>query len=656
MRKTTLHGGALAALALMLVLVVATPGAPLGIVSDAPVADAAMHGDVATVRALLRDGADVNAPQGDGMTALHWAAQNGDADLLEVLLYAGASVTSTTRLGGYTPLHLAARAGQSETVAGLLAAGSDAARYTDTGVTALHLAAEAGSAAAVSELIEAGVEVDVRDQGAERTPLMFAAAYNRIDAMRVLLDAGADVSAQTRVIDYVERSREDTRDRQRRERIVEAAKEPQPRAARGGGRQPAAGARGAQRGAQAQEPPDPDTTPDRRAGATTPPDPDTTPDRRVGATTPPDPDTTPDRRAGATTPPDPDIPDEPDDDGSAPAADRNVPRALNGTEQIGKQGGFAAIHYAARDGHYEAALMLLDAGTDIDLPTAGDDSTPMLTAIINGNFDLAKEMLDRGADPNLVSEDGVGPLFAVINNEWQLRTWYPQPTAGQQQQISYLELMRALLDAGADPDQRLEQHLWYAAYNAGRMGVEFAGATAFWRAAYACDVAAMKLLVEYGADPNISTMQLASGRGGRGGADEDDPSGMPPVPPGGPHVHPLLAATGVGFGTSRVGQQHRHVPDGWLPAVQYLVGELGVDVNVRDADGYSAVHNAASRGDNEVIQYLVDHGADVTFVSRRGQTTVDMANGPQQRVNPFPETIALLESLGAINNHNCIGC
>jgi hypothetical protein len=217
--------------------------------------------------------------------------------------------------------------------------------------------------------------------------------------------------------------------------------------------------------------------------------------------------------------------------------------------------------------------------------------------------------------------------------------------------------MRALLDAGADPNQRLAQHIWYAAYNAGRMGVEFAGATPFWRAAYACDVTAMKLLVEYGADPNISTMKLASSRGGRGrNDDEDDPSGMPPVPPGGPDVHPLLAATGVGFGTSRVGQQHRHVPDGWLPAVQYLVGELGVDVNVRDANGYSAIHNAASRGDNEVIQYLVDHGADVTFVSRRGQTTVDMANGPQQRVNPFPDTIALLESLGAVNNHNCISC
>jgi ankyrin repeat protein len=90
--------------------------------------------------------------------------------------------------------------------------------------------------------------------------------------------------------------------------------------------------------------------------------------------------------------------------------------------------------------------------------------------------------------------------------------------------------------------------------------------------------------------------------------------------------------------------------------VKYLVEELGADVNARDHDGYSAVHHAAARGDNELIMYLVSQGADVTHVSRRGQTTVDVANGPQQRVQPFPETIALLEGLGAMNNHNCQSC
>ena len=81
-----------------------------------------------------------------------------------------------------------------------------------------------------------------------------------------------------------------------------------------------------------------------------------------------------------------------------------------------------------------------------------------------------------------------------------------------------------------------------------------------------------------------------------------------------------------------------------LPAVKYLVEELHVDVNARDHDGNTALHHAAARGDNEMIQYLVSKGADVTAVNREGQTTADMANGPVQRMQPFPETIKLLES------------
>ena len=77
-----------------------------------PVADAAMAKDTATVRQLLKGGADVNAAQGDGMTALHWAAIHGDAALAEMLLVAGANVRATTRIGGFTPLHLATQSGR----------------------------------------------------------------------------------------------------------------------------------------------------------------------------------------------------------------------------------------------------------------------------------------------------------------------------------------------------------------------------------------------------------------------------------------------------------------------------------------------------------------------------------------------------------------
>jgi ankyrin repeat protein len=79
-------------------------------------------------------------------------------------------------------------------------------------------------------------------------------------------------------------------------------------------------------------------------------------------------------------------------------------------------------------------------------------------------------------------------------------------------------------------------------------------------------------------------------------------------------------------------------------------------VNGRDGDGYTPMHHAAARGDNEMILYLVSKGADPKAVSRRGQTTVDMANGPVSRISPFPETIELLEKMGAKNNHRCQSC
>ena len=81
--------------------------------------------------------------------------------------------------------------------------------------------------------------------------------------------------------------------------------------------------------------------------------------------------------------------------------------------------------------------------------------------------------------------------------------------------------------------------------------------------------------------------------------------------------------------------------------MRYLVDELGHDVNTRDSNGYSALHHAASRGDHEMIFFLMERGADPTVVSRRGQTTADMANGPTQRVQIFPETVALMVKLGS---------
>jgi uncharacterized protein len=300
---------------------------------------------------------------------------------------------------------------------------------------------------------------------------------------------------------------------------------------------------------------------------------------------------------------------------------------------------------------------LLDAGADINQPSAGDKTSPLLIATINGHFDLAQLLLEKGADPAAASENNATPLYAALNVEWAPKSLYPQPRAQVNQKTTYLELMKAFLDKGADPNLRLNKKVWYSGYSFDLSGVDETGATAFWRAAYASDVEAMKLLVSYGADPNIRTKRIA-GRGRFGDVDREvkDVSGLPPVPVGGPAVTPLQAAAGVGYGEGFAANSHRFAPTGMLAAVKYLIEELQVDVNAYDHEGNTALHHAAARGDVEMIEYLVSKGADVHAVSREGRTTADMANGPVQRTQPFPEAVALLEKLGSKNNHKCVSC
>ena len=562
---------------------------------DSPVADAAMRGDGAAVLALIASGADVNAAQGDGMTALHWAARNGDPILARTLLEAGADVGAGTRIGRYTPLHVAAQAAAGEVVEMLLGAGADAEAPIEVGGAArpLHLAAASGSELAVAALVAAGADVNATEESWGQTPLIFAASNGRTAAVRTLLEAGADPAVHTRVMDVAARAVSDRIERSERNKRVQEGQPWGPEVA------------AAVRQQQAEQ--------NRRA--------------------------------------------------LAEAASRvedetrmiEEPEPLSYGELVGGHGGLTALLHAAREGHAEAALALVDAGADLNRVSAGDGTSPILMATINGHYDLAMRFLELGADPTIASHAGATPLFAAINTHWAPKSRYPQQHIYMQQDHTYLEVMEKLLAAGADPNVRLAKHLWFMSFNFDLLQIDARGATAFWRAAYALDVEAMELLVAHGADPSVPTRKVPSRRYGRGG-DDTDHSGLPPVPVDGPAVYAIHAASGVGYGQGFAGNAHRHVPDGWVPAVRYLVEELGADVNARDHDGYSPMHHAAARGDNELIRYLVERGADVTLVSRRGQTTVDMANGPVQRIQPFPETIALLESLGAVNNHNCVSC
>ncbi|MBK9409562.1 MAG: ankyrin repeat domain-containing protein [Gemmatimonadetes bacterium] len=336
-------------------------------------------------------------------------------------------------------------------------------------------------------------------------------------------------------------------------------------------------------------------------------------------------------------------------------------RSLSYGELVGKSGGLTPLLFAVRQGHSASVLALLAAGADVNQVSAGDHTSPLLMATINGQFDLAMVLLGKGAKPTLASDAGTTPLYATINVQWAPKSLYPQPTAQLQQETGHLALMEALIKGGADVNARLNKHLWFMSYNFDLLGVNSEGATPFWRAAYGLDIPAMKLLLANGADPKVATKKPAGRLRGDDappaeGAAPKDESGLPPIPVGGPGVFPIHAASGVGYGEGYAANSHRHAPDAWIPAVKYLIEAVGADVNARDHNGFTPLHHAAARGDNALIEYLLSKGADIHAVARRGQTVADMANGPVQRIPPFVETVKLLEKLGSKNSNKCKSC
>jgi len=557
-----------------------------------------LQGGVLAVVLATAFGAAVRAH--DGADTVVEAARVGDVDAVRSLLKRGGDVNQAQG-DGMTALHYAAQSGQVDLVQMLLSAGANVRATTRLGgYTPLHLASLGGHASAVAALIASGASAESRTTTGA-TALMLAARSGSVETVNRLIENGAPVNAtdsangQTALMVAAGLDRAD---------VVRALV-----------------ARGAQTALTSTVVNLTKLTQEVEA------------DPLNGQVR---------RNAPATA--------------SEAAQVAGLTRPYTYNELISAQGGLSALHFAARQGSASSVAALVESGAALDQPSPGDRATPLLVAVINGHFDVARYLLEKGANPNQVSEAGVSPLYAALNVQWAPIAAYPQPRAHLQQQTTYLDMMRLLLERGADPNMRINRKVWYSSYNFDQSNVDEIGATPFWRAAYAADVDAMALLVKAGADPSISTMKPMAQRFGGGVAAAVDKSGLPPVPVGGPNVTPLQAAAGVGYGFGFAANSHHYAKTGMLAAVKYLVDVTGADVNARDADGNTALHHAASRGDNAMIQYLIDKGAVVTYVNRAGQTTVDMANGPVQRTQPFPETIALLEKLGAVNNHKCVSC
>ena len=529
------------------------------------------------------------------------AASKGDRDGVRALLKTGLDVNEAQG-DGTTALHWAAMKGDADLAQMLIYAGANVRATTRLGAyTPLYLAAKGGYSAVVAALLAAGADAKATTTNGT-TPLMIAAAAGDTRTITALVENGADINAkdgakgETPLMFAAAFNRTDA------VKLLLA------------------------RGADHQA-----TTKVVDLFALT------APEEEAMA-----------RGAGGNAP---------RPAGNRPADIAGATRGYRYNELISTQGGLTALLFAARQGYADTVKALVEGGADLNQLNAGDQTSPLLMAIINGHFDLAADLIEKGAKPTVAAFNGATPLYAVLNIQWAPKSLYPSPKAYQQQTTTYLDLMKTLLDKGADPNVRLQRKVWYQAFNSDFAGVDESGATPFWRAAYANDVAAMKLLVSHGADPNIPTMKPA-GRPftGEGIRQVQDLSGVPAIPYGGPAVFALHAASGVGYGEGFAANSHRYAPTGFLPAIKYLVEELGADVNAADHEGNTPVHLAASRGDNESIVFLVSKGADVMRVNREGNTTVDIANGPVQRTQPYPETIKLLEKLGAKNNHKCITC
>ena len=449
--------------------------------------DAVKAEDGARVERLVAGGADVNAPQGDGATALHWAAHRDLGEVAALLLRAGADVDAADD-HGVTPLALACLNASDAMVALLLDAGAGPNLAATSGVTPLMTAARVGHAGVVRRLLQARADPTAAESARGQTALMWAAAENHTQAAAVLLEVGG----------------------------------------------------------------------------------------------------------GATT------------------------RSANG---------FTPLLFAAQQGNVALARLLLAAGAGVEesapegiggdtnarvLLRDGTDASALLVAIDSGHADMARFLVERGADPN---HDGAGrtPLHSAV--QWELP-----------------EVVAALLAAGADPNARLQKPLPLVSRRIRQdngLTPTTSGATPFLLAASFGDVESMRILVDAGADPFLTT---------------DDGTTALMVAAGGDYVEGADK-----YGRRSYPAYYETLQRRALAATKLCL-ELGLDINAVNDFGQTPLHGAVYMGGTVIAPYLVEQGANLDVVNGRGQTPWMIAAKGEYRAGSFyrhEETAVVLEALGA---------
>jgi ankyrin repeat protein len=260
-------------------------------------------------------------------------------------------------------------------------------------------------------------------------------------------------------------------------------------------------------------------------------------------------------------------------------------------------GGLTPLLFAARQGCVECSRVLVKAGADINA-TNPNGFSPILLAIINSHYDVAAFLLDQGADANIADETGRTPLYAAVDMHTLPDSNLPWPSE-LNNRLTSLDLIQTLLAHGANVNAQLKKQQPYRSkVDRGADTMLGAGTTPLLRAAKAGDTEAIKVLLAKGADPKLTTK-----------------FGMTPV----------MAAAGLG--TKEEDTTGRKKTEEQAIASIKLCLDAGADVNTIDNQGDTAVHGAAQKGYDQVVQFLVDHGAKLDIKDKKGRTPLDAAMG-----------------------------
>ncbi|HKH73127.1 MAG TPA: ankyrin repeat domain-containing protein [Vicinamibacterales bacterium] len=278
------------------------------------------------------------------------------------------------------------------------------------------------------------------------------------------------------------------------------------------------------------------------------------------------------------------------------------------------RGGFTALMFTARDGDVESARIMLDAGVDINHGDV-DNVTPLVTAIMNKQYTLSRFLIDRGADVNIADAGGRTALYAMIDirNE----DWTAMPNRTTDDPLPTIEVVKALIDHGANLEVPLTRPLTV------RSGMDFGdttlgdGATPMMRAARAGDHEVIRLLLAKGANATLTTKDGSTA---------------------------LMFAAGIGYRDKNT----RGSESDALETVKVMMA-AGLDLKQTNNRGENALHGAALRGADTIVKFLVDQGMDVNALSKQGYTPLDVAMGKTivlQLPVPQESTVALLKKLG----------